>query len=256
MMQHVTESDLILYYYDESRGPSRAAIERHLGQCADCHRAYRDLTDVLGVVSHVESPEPPDGYEAELWNRLRPKLASTRRSAWSGIPAPRWVFAGAAAAVVLLAFQPGRQWPAAPVAPAPIRATQTAGVRDRILLVAVGDHLERSELVLVELMNRNPERPLDISAEQASARELVRSNRLYRQSAARSGEIGVESILDELEPILLEIANSPSRLSSYDLQQITQRIDAQGILFKVHVLESRVRARERVTRRDAARLTS
>ena len=34
-------------------------------------------------------------------------------------------------------------------------------------------------------------------------------SRLYRQAAVRAGEPGVASVLDELERVLIEVANSP-----------------------------------------------
>ena len=51
---------------------------------------------------------------------------------------------------------------------------------DRILLVAVGDHLERSQMVLVELMNATPGESLDISSQQQVAEDLVSENRLVQ----------------------------------------------------------------------------
>ncbi len=40
---------------------------------------------------------------------------------------------------------------------------------ERVLLVAVGDYLERSQMVLIELANAHPKGKLDISAEQERA---------------------------------------------------------------------------------------
>jgi hypothetical protein len=128
-------------------------------------------------------------------------------------------------------------------------------VRERVLLVAVGDHLDRSQMVLAELVNAAPQEAgaaratasVDISDEQQSAQDLVASNRLYRQSAAQTGQTNVESVLDELEPILLEIAHSPSSVSRAQLAELKQRIEAQGLLFKIRIVESNVRERERKT---------
>src|SRR6185503_19709866 len=116
--------------------------------------------------------------------------------------------------------------------------------RERILLVAVGEHLERSQMVLVELQNAGGSESVDISTERHRAEELVPANRLYRQAALRAGEPGVANVLDELERVLVEIANSPDRLGMPGLEQIKQRIESQGILFKVRVIGSQVRERE------------
>jgi hypothetical protein len=118
-------------------------------------------------------------------------------------------------------------------------------VRERILLVAVGDHLERSQMILVELTNADPSQPLDIAPEQRLAQDLVGANRLYRQTAVKAGETGVADVLDDLERVLLEIAHSPKDLKAAEVKTLQQRIAARGILFKVRVVGSSVREREK-----------
>ena len=122
-------------------------------------------------------------------------------------------------------------------------AKVAANVRERVLLVAVGDHLERSQMVLVELANAQTRGALDISQERQSADELLASNRLYRQTAAQIGETGVADLLDDLERVLVEVANGPSQVSMQELAAIQQRIEAQGILFKVKIIGSDIRER-------------
>ena len=134
------------------------------------------------------------------------------------------------AVVIIAAFVAGRYWPrpqtASPqVASAPI----SAPVRERILLVAVGDHLDRSQMLLLDLENAEPPKGpaagmVDISAQQQRAGDLVAANRLYRQSAARSGDATLSAVLDDLEPMLIQIAHSPSKISSAQLEDIQKRI--------------------------------
>jgi hypothetical protein len=144
------------------------------------------------------------------------------------------------AGLVVAAFLAGRYYPKPPQSP-----QMAAGqVRERILLVAVGDHLERSQMVLVELVNARPGQALDISSEQERAGDLVAENRLYRQTAARTGDASVAGVLDELEPVLLEIANGPARLTPDEVDKLRRRIEGDGILFKVRVVGSTVRHRE------------
>jgi len=54
----------------------------------------------------------------------------------------------------------------------------------------------------------------------------------------------VAAVLDELERSLLEIVNSPSKISTADLEQIRRRIDAAALLFKVRVMSDELRQRE------------
>ena len=51
-------------------------------------------------------------------------------------------------------------------------------------------------------------------------------------------------LLDDLNRVLLEIAHAPSRLAPADLELLRQRLEAEGILFKIRVLGSTVRNQE------------
>ena len=117
-------------------------------------------------------------------------------------------------------------------------------VRERVLLVAVGDYLERSQMVLIELANANSSGGLDISAEQARAANLVSEARLYRQTAAYAGDAAVGGVLDDLERVLVGIAHEPSRISPEALEKLRERLKNEGILFRIRVLGSNVRREE------------
>src|SRR5947207_12632321 len=58
---------------------------------------------------------------------------------------------------------------------------------------------------------------------------------------------------EELERTLVEIANSPPKLTSTDLRELRQRIAEQGILFKLRVFGSQLEAREQASARERAR---
>jgi hypothetical protein len=269
-LKHVSEEDLILYHYGEAGGSSRAVVAEHMSVCGPCRALYRNLQAVLAAADVVEVPARSEAYAVEVWQRLAPRLAAAspewfwqrfveylRERVW----APRiWAPIGAVAAVAVLvvtAFLAGRFWPGKPqLQPQNQAQTVSAQGRDRVLLVAVGDHLERSQMVLVELVNTNPQRTVDISAERERATDLVAANRLYRLTAERSGEAGVADVLDELERTLIEIANSPSKLSSPEFEDLRRRIEAHGILFKVRVVDSQIHAREKKAIEDVARKSS
>jgi len=54
----------------------------------------------------------------------------------------------------------------------------------------------------------------------------------------------VASVLDELERVLVEVANAPDRLSPVETKELARRIESRGLLFKVRVIGSRVKERE------------
>ncbi len=243
-MKHLSEEQLVMLYYGEEH---RAEVREHLEACEECRQACEALRATLAGVD-LPVPERGDDYGAEVWRRLSPRLAETRsRGSFLHVwLAPRrWMAVAAMAVVVVGAFFAGRFWPRPEAVVTRPVAMQG---RERILLVAVGDHLERSQMVLLELVNsRAEDRGVDISGEQRRAQDLIASNRLYRQTAASAGNPGVATVLDDLERVLVEIAHSPSKLSSEEFEDLRRRVEAQGILFKVRVIDSRLR---RETRRS------
>ena len=113
-------------------------------------------------------------------------------------------------------------------------------------MVAVGDHLERAQMLLVEVMNQDTAGPVDVSQSRQLAQDLVRSNRLYRQTALREGEPGMANVLDELERVLLHISHSPNEISADELASLQHQITSQGILFKVRVIELGVQDKQKI----------
>ena len=116
-------------------------------------------------------------------------------------------------------------------------------IRERILLVDLGEHLDRSQMVLVELVTKGD--AVDIKGERAQAEQLLAANRLYRETAAATGETAVGNLLDELERVLVEVAAAPDRPSEQELNDVRQQIEAKGLLFRVRIVSLKVRDRQR-----------
>lgn len=245
-MTHYSEANLILHYYAEN-GRRRGQVAPHLETCAECGAAYRALAAALEALPDSEPPERGDQYGLEVWQRIRhqlPKAAAPGWTAWLG-----WRSVGlaaAAASLVVAAFLAGRLSPRTPATPRPA-ATEARGdaadASTRIREAAISDHLERSERVLLDLMNaRGPD--VDVHDEQAWAENIISSNRLYRDAALRAGDTAVAGVLDELERSLLEIVHGPSKPTPDELQALRVRLDAAALLFKVRVLHDELRGRE------------
>ena len=50
-------------------------------------------------------------------------------------------------------------------------------------------------------------------------------------------------MLDQVERTLIDIAHQPDSISGKQLEDLQKRIESQGILFKVRVIESKAKAR-------------
>jgi len=229
-MNHPTEEQLILHYYSEAEG--RFQLEQHLSGCDTCRTVYESVQRTLDGMDALSVPDPEPGYEARLWARLEPVLPTRHRFFFA--PAWRWAAVSAAfASLLMVAFLAGRY-----SRPAPAPVALSAQPREQALQIAIGDHLERSQVMLTELANASAAGPLDISFEQERAADLLDENRLYRQSASSAGDTIVAGVLDDLERILLEIEHAPARISPADLDELRLRLRAEGILFKLRVLDS------------------
>ena len=120
-----------------------------------------------------------------------------------------------------------------------------AQLRERVLLVALGAHLERTKMMLVELANAQPVGgQVDISLEQDSAARLLEANRLYRQTAVNAGNYQVTALLEELERVMVELAHSPASIPEQQLEDLRSRMEERSLLFKVKVFSSQFENRE------------
>jgi hypothetical protein len=252
-MKHPKEEQLIAYRDGEVEG--RQMIATHLADCPECQAELARIDALLAAINSIPVPEPAEDYGQRVWQQISPRLPEKRAHWWDflfsepktiGFFAPRrWVATGAIAALVLAAFIAGR-WskPVLPVTPVAVDQTK---VRERILVMAVGEHLGRSEMVLVEVANSAPQsagqKKVNISREQRRAEDLLEENRLYRQTALEQGDSALAGVLDELERVLLDVAHSPQQVTPAQLEGLRQRIETRNILFKVRVVGKELQQR-------------
>jgi hypothetical protein len=253
-MKHPKEEELIAYH--DGEGVGREAVATHLGDCPECREDLARIDALLAALNSIPVPEPGEDYGQRVWQQISPRLPERRGHWWDllfsepktvGWLAPRrWAAAGAIAALVLAAFIAGR-WSKPVGQPDTSVAVAQSKVRERILVMAVSEHLGRSEMVLVELANSGPQsagqKEVNISGEQRRAEDLLEENRLYRQTALEQGDSALAGVLDELERVLLDVAHSPQQMTPVQLEDMRKRIEARGILFKVRVVGKELQQR-------------
>jgi hypothetical protein len=252
VMSHLTDEQLVEHYFAE--GANRVVAETHLRICSRCEQAYEELSNALAV----RAPEPPAraaGYGRRLWQSieapLRPYPATPKRRYFTW---PRLVLAGACLIALAAAFLAGLLWRTSRTHPT--EAANPAQAKERVVLVILDDHLDRSERLLVELSHASGENGgandkgsddlLQADSLQAEARQLLPDNRLYRQALSGGSDPMMSAALDHLERVLLEVANSPDKLSSADIARIEREMNTDSLLFQVRVLRAR-------TSRDGAK---
>jgi len=255
-MNHPNEEELIAYHAGEPA--KREAIAAHVADCPACRAELARIDAVLAALSSLPVPDPGADYGQRVWQKIAPRLperppvrwwqfdSSSLAAGWRAWLEPRRLAAlGAVAALAIVAFLAGR----VTKHPEPVAVTADASkIRERVLVMAVGEHLGRSEMMLIELGNAEPEnskqKEVNISTERRRAEDLVQENRLYRQTALEQGDTALAGVLDELERVLLDVAHGPGEVTPAQLDEMQQRIAARGILFKVRVVGKELQQRE------------
>jgi hypothetical protein len=228
-MNHLEEEQLLAEYYGELDEKRRG----HLAECEECRAEFHRLAGLLNSTRDYPAPERAESYGRDVWARLEPKLARDPRRRWMRW----WAISPALAAVIMIAFVAG--------ALTEKRRQQNFSekTRERVLLAALSNHLDRSQILLTELANEGPS-TADLNDERARARDLVYENRLLRQTARRLGDGVYAGLLDDLERVLLDVANSPANLRPNEWAGLQQRIEDEGLLFKVRVTSIDARRKE------------
>jgi hypothetical protein len=246
---HLTEDELILHYYGETEAADDARVESHLASCAECRFANQQLRQVMTLVDSAAPVEAPPGFERIAWARVQAALDdplaghnAKRDGGWRAyFGFPQLALASGVTALVLVAFVAGRVSNSDPTANTPGHAVNIDP--GRVLQAEVGDHLDRTTMMLVELANAETDHADVLASEQNRAVDLVAANRLIRQSAEQSGDVLIADVLEDLERVLMEIANAPADASSNDLTDLQSRITDEDLLFRLRVIASEMRQR-------------
>jgi hypothetical protein len=232
-MNHLSQEDFVLQYYGEPAVEPEAAS--HLASCEFCAARFQELQQVLNSLNQGAVPERGEDYGALVWGRIAPRLEA--RPA----PASHWRVWAAIAAMLVVSI--GGFWLGRTTThqrPVPGLTADGKGVKERILLVALTDHFERSQMILAEIANSDAGKNggLDMAFERSQAEDLLDANRLYRLTAVANGNMEAASLLDDLERVLVDIAHAPDRATHNEMEALRQRIEDQGLTFKVKVFST------------------
>lgn len=267
--RHISDEDLLLDYYGEATPEQHAEMRAHVETCAECQALDRELRAVLALVDSEPVPDAPPGFEREMWARLEPLVSGSRTNgvrlppsrsfggprkadttradtAWS-FELPRWALAASVAALAVGSFALGRVWDT-PATSTRVSTTDGHELSERMLRSEVEEHLERSQRVFVELVNADDSAPVLLASDRERAADLVAAGRLYRRSAEEMGDADTRDLLEDVERVLVEIANGPEVESSNDLSEVRARITDQDLIFRLRVMTAGMQARERRVR--------
>lgn len=242
-MKHVSDEELVAHVYGEG---DIAAVRRHLDDCAECSHAYTALKSELAEMKFAEPPARDASDGEKMWQSISGSLpVYERRSAnWlRGIGWRSWSYVAASVLLVACAFFGGRMWErkeAQSTATISSPKTQPPAEQERqperVVVVVLSDHLDRTERLLVEL--KHAENGDTVSPLPDEARGLLAANRICLKNA-RKDDKALTGALDHLDHLLAQLANQPGGLDKATINRLQNEMNQDGLLFEIRVLRSR-----------------
>jgi negative regulator of sigma E activity len=103
-------------------------------------------------------------------------------------------------------------------------------------------HVEQAQVLLRSFRNAraggDDPATTEIAREKRRSKELLYRNILLRREAASRGNVEVESLLSNLEPILIDIANLPDKPAQDEVRSITERMRKKNIVAMLQVADA------------------
>lgn len=127
--------------------------------------------------------------------------------------------------------KPGEQFALVTEPADPIAAPERVRPADAQTLTAI--HIEKSETLLVAFRNvrlNTATSDAEVAYERKRARQLVQQNMILRREADANGDVQIASLLESLQPILLDIANLPDKPDSNAVRTIRERVERKNIV--------------------------
>ena len=121
-------------------------------------------------------------------------------------------------------------------APVPDAAPERIRSADAETLTAM--HFEKSETLLRAFRNvrlNEPGTAAEVAYERKRAQQLVYQNMILRREADAAGDVQISSLLESLEPILLDIANLPDKPRAGAVRVIRERVERKNIVALLQV---------------------
>ena len=207
----------------------------------------------LGVMGQREAPAPDAAYWKGYWNELSGRLEPPRRRtilpdwhAW--FPPlvhpvrPAWISVAAAVLLVATGIFIGQSgFFGRPETGTAMQAT----VFDPGLVAEfnelAADYMKRSKMVLLGLNNFDTRlddpAALDITRQRDLSQELLFQGRLLRSHQVAAADPRLQILIDEIERVLLQVANSRGEDPRWTIQMVQEGIDKNSILLRITLVE-------------------
>lgn len=239
-MNHIGDEQLLLFHYAELDAATMEKVRQAMVDDAALAARYAELAAMLDAVPEPDI-ERDEFYGRRVWAAIEPQMEKTHTGG-GGAGGAWWRMAGLAAAFALVAvtaYHFGQV--TAPLQPVmtgmPDNSSQADNgtARDgktRVINASLRQHIDSASRLFLEIENAEDMPVVDVEAEKNWAMTLLVANRLYRFAAEQAGQRRVAQVLTDMEPMLIELANSDSTMTDEEFRRLRQRLVNNNLVFK------------------------
>ena len=232
-------------YYDEIKPEEKSKLDNHLENCDSCKTQFTQIQSTLNGMNQYERPHPSEKFWDNYWINLESKLDQkpTFNENLKKILAtiqvkPPWIYGIATAvAFLIIGIFLGKLY-FAPQSTDSYVSTEIS--QKNIHTVATAErYLQRSKVLLLGIVNMDTEvesnyKP-NIYKQQQISKELIQQTAVLKKDLKETDQKILLELINELETILLQIANLEKEYNDDAIELIQSSLDRKGILVKINL---------------------
>ncbi|MFQ5604946.1 MAG: anti-sigma factor family protein [bacterium] len=234
---------------DQLTEDSKLKVAAHLKSCNECSAELRALQAIVAEAATFESVPAPD----TLWSRIETQLDAQHESNFSkvrnwfseigsrisnSLPAPARQLAGVAA-ILVIGVMIGRYFLPKNQTEQATKISAEPSRQYTLINQRTNQYLEKSKILFLGVINADPRqvKEMDWSTEKNIAQNLVRDAAFLKDNLSEKNNAQVRLLVQDLELILLELANLEDKFDVENIEMIQSGIERQGVLLKINLYD-------------------
>ncbi len=239
------------HWFGDLAPHEEAALGLHVQTCAACRAALESGAETLKQLGKPAVPEMPSYFWDGYWLRLTHKMEKVEQNRQASIPVKlsaflqaKWspAFRLAATAAIFFAgvLLSRVLWP--PEKPtAEISSPSAPPLRTALANARADDLLSRSKVLLIGFANLDPAAvssgEFDVVLNREISRKLMSEAVAFRNDPGSGKDQQLLHLINQLEMVLLQIANLELEQDAQAVELVRSSIDRQGLLLKINIEE-------------------